>query len=74
MTDELECVTRLSTNDTNIGISSTDISFIEFKLNNNLVNLCEWSQKWLIALIPNKTNVLMFFQIKMPNECLVTAF
>ena len=37
--DELDCATRLFADGTSIGTSFTDISFIEFKLNDNLVKL-----------------------------------
>ena len=65
---ELDCAIILFVDDTSIGTSSTDISFIEFKLNTKFIKRYEYSQKRLVTFNPNKINVIMFSQRKRPNE------
>ena len=58
--DNLLSVTRLFADDSSLAISSEDIDYMEFILNDDLITLNEWSKQWLVKLNPNKTEVIFF--------------
>ena len=61
--DEVTGKTRLYANDTSLNYSSSDLAEIEIVLNDDLEQLKEWANKWLIMFNPLKTKVKLISNI-----------
>lgn len=76
--DNLAGKARLYADDTSLSFSSSDPAQIETVLNDDLVKLKEWADKWMITFNPLKTEVMMIsnifndynFQLKFDNTSL----
>lgn len=60
ISDKLTCFTRLYADDSSLLSTSKDIHYIENEMNNDLKELSEWSNKWLITFNPDKTEAMLF--------------
>ena len=64
LSDSLSCITRLFADDTSIGVASTNMKVIEYKLNKDLENLHNWAITWLVKFNPDKTKFMVFSHTK----------
>lgn len=61
-------LTRLLTDDTSLGYSSSDKSELEKVVNYDLSELNSWSKKWLMSFNPDKTEIMVFSNLIIPND------
>ena len=58
---------RLFADDTSFSYSSVDESQIKTVIDHDLEKLDEWSRQWLMCFNPNKTEIMMFSNTKVPD-------
>lgn len=66
--ETLLSLTRLLTDDTSLGYSSSDKSELEKVVNYDLSELNSWSKKWLMSFNPDKTEIMVFSNLIIPND------
>ena len=66
--DKLLSLTRLFADDTSLGYSSRNKEDIETVINHDLKELSTWSDNWLMSFNPEKTEIMVFSNVEIPNN------
>ena len=64
---KLTSLCRLYADDTSFSYSDSDREKIFSVISHDLVELDEWSNKWLMSFNPDKTEIMVFSNIEIPN-------
>jgi hypothetical protein len=65
--DKLASLTRLFADDTSFNCSHSDGTEIQSIINRDLKELDEWSNRWLMTFNPDKTEIMLFTNLKHPE-------
>ena len=66
--DKVQSLCRLFADDTSLGYSSSNVDEIKIVAEHDFIELDIWSKKWLMSFNPDKTEIMIFNNITLPDN------